>query len=67
MTQHLKVTTTFSAMVKELEVIGTNAPKNGDNVDAFTEVMGAMADCDRSPMLLFMGGGVGAGKSIVLK
>ncbi|PWA96829.1 P-loop containing nucleoside triphosphate hydrolases superfamily protein [Artemisia annua] len=66
-TQHLKVTTTFSAMVKELEVIGTNTPKNGDTVDAFTEVMGAMADCDRSPILLFMGGGMGTGKIIVLK
>ncbi|PWA80600.1 glycerol-3-phosphate acyltransferase 1 [Artemisia annua] len=63
-TQHLKVTTTFSAMVKELEVIGTNTPKNGDTVDAFTEVMGAMADCDRSPILLFMGGGMGTGKII---
>ncbi|PWA62146.1 P-loop containing nucleoside triphosphate hydrolases superfamily protein [Artemisia annua] len=66
-TQHLKVTMKFSTIVKELEVIGTNTPKNGDTVDAFTEVMGDMADCDRSPILLFMGGGMGAGKIIVLK
>ena len=32
-----------------------------------TEVMVPMAHADRSPMLLFMGGGMGAGKSTVLK
>nr|GEZ22060.1 putative zeta toxin domain, P-loop containing nucleoside triphosphate hydrolase [Tanacetum cinerariifolium] len=53
-------------MVEELKVI--NTPKKGDaTVDAYTEVMGAMPHCDRSPVLLFMGGGMGAGKSTVLK
>ena len=52
-------------MVEELKAI--NTPKKGDTEDAFTEVMGAMAHCDRSPVLLFMGGGMGAGKSTVLK
>nr|GEW04564.1 putative zeta toxin domain, P-loop containing nucleoside triphosphate hydrolase [Tanacetum cinerariifolium] len=53
-------------MVEELNVI--NTPKKGDTtVDAFTEVMGAMAHCDRSPVLLFIGGGMGAGKSTALK
>lgn len=32
-----------------------------------TEVMAPVALGDRSPVLLFMGGGMGAGKSTVLK
>lgn len=32
-----------------------------------TEVMAPVAHADRSPVLLFMGGGMGAGKSTVLK
>ena len=32
-----------------------------------TDVMVPMAHKDRSPVLLFMGGGMGAGKSTVLK
>lgn len=63
----LKVTRAFSTMVEEMKVIRSNTPKRGDDEDAFTEVMGPVAHSDRSPVLLFMGGGMGAGKSTVLK
>ncbi|KAG5075638.1 hypothetical protein JHK84_056869 [Glycine max] len=38
---------------------------NGDS--QCTEVMVPMAHSERSPVLLFMGGGMGAGKSTVVK
>lgn len=60
------MTRAFSTIIEEMKVIGSNTPKKGDN-DAFTEVVGAVAHGDRSPVLLFMGGGMGAGKSTVLK
>ncbi|PWA78067.1 P-loop containing nucleoside triphosphate hydrolases superfamily protein [Artemisia annua] len=63
----LKVTQAFSTMVEEMKVIGTNSPRKGESEDALTEVMGVVAHSDRSPVLLFMGGGMGAGKSTVLK
>ncbi|KAI7745784.1 hypothetical protein M8C21_011094 [Ambrosia artemisiifolia] len=66
-TKHLKVTRAFSTMVEEMRAIGSNTPKKGDGDDTLTEVMGPVAHCDRSPVLLFMGGGMGAGKSTVLK
>ncbi|MFS7924795.1 putative Zeta toxin domain, P-loop containing nucleoside triphosphate hydrolase [Helianthus anomalus] len=66
-TKHLKVTRAFSTMVEELKVIESNTPKKGDGDDTLTDVMGPVAHCDRSPVLLFMGGGMGAGKSTVLK
>ncbi|KAK1430399.1 hypothetical protein QVD17_13104 [Tagetes erecta] len=65
-TKHLKVTRAFSTMVEELKVIKSSTPKKGDE-DTLTEVMGPVAHCDRSPVILFMGGGMGAGKSTVLK
>ncbi|XP_071687107.1 calmodulin calcium-dependent NAD kinase-like [Rutidosis leptorrhynchoides] len=65
-TKDLKVTRAFSTMVEEMKVIG-GTPKKGDGNDTLTEVMGPVAHCDRSPVLLFMGGGMGAGKSTVLK
>ncbi|KAI3693111.1 hypothetical protein L6452_32941 [Arctium lappa] len=66
-TKDLKMTRAFSTMVEEMKVIRSNTPKRGADDDAFTEVMGPVAHCDRSPVLLFMGGGMGAGKSTVLK
>ncbi|KAI3700788.1 hypothetical protein L2E82_45426 [Cichorium intybus] len=66
-TKDLKMTRAFSTLVEEMKVIGTNTPKKGDGNDAFTEVTAPVAHCDRSPVLLFMGGGMGAGKSTVLK
>nr|GEW09262.1 hypothetical protein [Tanacetum cinerariifolium] len=41
--------------------------RKGNSEDAFTEGMAVLAHSDRIPMLLFMGGGMGAGKSTVLK
>ncbi|XP_076943780.1 calmodulin calcium-dependent NAD kinase-like [Bidens hawaiensis] len=54
-TKDLKVTRAIATIVKEIKLLGN---------DATTK---AVADCDRSPVLLFMGGGMGAGKSTVLK
>lgn len=65
-TKHLKVTRAFSTMVEELKVIKSGTPKKGDE-DTLTEVISPVAHCDRSPVILFMGGGMGAGKSTVLK
>lgn len=54
-TKNLKVTRAITTIVEEIRLVGN---------DATTE---AVAHCDRSPVLLFMGGGMGAGKSTVLK
>jgi len=59
-TKNLKVTRVFSTLVEEMKVI------NG-GVSQTKEVMVPMALSERSPVLLFMGGGMGAGKSTVLK
>ncbi|KAG5078291.1 hypothetical protein JHK82_056986 [Glycine max] len=58
-TKNLKVTRVISTLVEEMKAI------NGDS--QCTEVMVPMAHSERSPVLLFMGGGMGAGKSTVLK
>ncbi|KAK4258100.1 hypothetical protein QN277_007596 [Acacia crassicarpa] len=58
-TKELKVTRLFSTLVEEMKVI------NGDS--KCTDVMAPMALSERSPVLLLMGGGMGAGKSTVLK
>ncbi|KAL6841511.1 hypothetical protein ACP4OV_028654 [Aristida adscensionis] len=62
-TRNLKVTRLFSTLVEELKAIGLSCrdetPRN--------DVMVPVAHCDRSPVLLLMGGGMGAGKSTVLK
>jgi len=50
------VTRVFSTLVEELKTINVGK-----------EVMVPMAHSERSPVLLFMGGGMGAGKSTVLK
>ncbi|KAK0608543.1 hypothetical protein LWI29_032147 [Acer saccharum] len=56
-TKHLKVARVFSTLVEEMKAIGSN---NSD-------VMVPAALSERSPVLLLMGGGMGAGKSTVLK
>lgn len=60
----LKVTRVFSTLVEEMKAIGA-ASINGDS--QCTDVMTPMAHSERSPVLLLMGGGMGAGKSTVLK
>ncbi|CAI9118285.1 OLC1v1019834C1 [Oldenlandia corymbosa var. corymbosa] len=61
--KELKMTRVFSTLLEEMKAIG--AVPNGES--KCTEVMAPVALCDRSPVLLFMGGGMGAGKSTVLK
>ncbi|EAY76007.1 hypothetical protein OsI_03932 [Oryza sativa Indica Group] len=62
----LKVTRLFSTLVEELKVIGVTC-NDGQLRDADADVMVPAAHRDRSPVLLLMGGGMGAGKSTVLK
>lgn len=64
-TKDLKVTRVFTTLVEEMKAINGSAAK-GDESHC-TEVMVPMAHSERSPMLLLMGGGMGAGKSTVLK
>nr|XP_027116428.1 uncharacterized protein LOC113734222 isoform X2 [Coffea arabica] len=61
-TRDLKVARVFSTLVEEMKAIGQT---NGE--PKCTEVMVPVAHSERSPVLLFMGGGMGAGKSTVLK
>jgi tRNA A37 threonylcarbamoyladenosine biosynthesis protein TsaE len=49
--------------VEEMKAMGLAS--NDDS--QCTEVMAPVAHSNRSPVLLFMGGGMGAGKSTVLK
>ncbi|KAJ4844595.1 hypothetical protein Tsubulata_011016 [Turnera subulata] len=56
----LKVTRVFSTLVEEMKAIGKGEPR-------CTEVMVPVALSERSPVLLLMGGGMGAGKSTVAK
>ncbi|KAF3456863.1 hypothetical protein FNV43_RR01517 [Rhamnella rubrinervis] len=60
----LKVTRVFSTLVEEMKAIGSNIPKSDSQC---TDVMVPVAHNERSPVLLLMGGGMGAGKSTVLK
>ncbi|KAL7198670.1 hypothetical protein ACSBR2_021054 [Camellia fascicularis] len=62
-TKNLKVARVFNTLVEELKAIG--APSVDDL--QCTDVMAPVDHKDRSPVLLFMGGGMGAGKSTVLK
>jgi len=55
-TKNLKVTRVFSTLVEEMKTMNVGK-----------EVMVPMALSERSPVLLFMGGGAGAGKSTLLK
>ncbi|KAI8561119.1 hypothetical protein RHMOL_Rhmol04G0312300 [Rhododendron molle] len=63
-TKDLKVTQVFSTLVEEMKAIG-GVGSNGDA--KCTDVMVPVAHSKRSPVLLLMGGGMGAGKSTVLK
>ncbi|XP_050215520.1 calmodulin calcium-dependent NAD kinase-like [Mercurialis annua] len=62
-TKNLKVARVFNTLVEEMKAMGLAS--SDDSV--CTEVMAPVAHSDRSPVLLFMGGGMGAGKSTVLK
>uniref|UniRef100_A0A0D9VWJ8 Zeta toxin domain-containing protein n=1 Tax=Leersia perrieri TaxID=77586 RepID=A0A0D9VWJ8_9ORYZ len=68
-TRDLKVTRVFSTLVEEMKAIGVpTAAMNGDADESqCTDVMAPVAHDERSPVLLLMGGGMGAGKSTVLK
>ena len=68
-TRDLKVTRVFSTLVEEMKAIGGIAANGGGGGDAqqCTDVMAPVAHSERSPVLLLMGGGMGAGKSTVLK
>lgn len=67
--KNLKVTRVFSTLVEEMKAIGgiTSSSSNGNGDAKCTEVMVPLAHNERSPVLLLMGGGMGAGKSTVLK
>ncbi|KAJ0035452.1 hypothetical protein Pint_24673 [Pistacia integerrima] len=60
-TKDLKMTRVFSTLVREIKAI------RGDGESKCTDVMAPVAFSERSPVLLLMGGGMGAGKSTVLK
>ncbi|XP_059660390.1 calmodulin calcium-dependent NAD kinase isoform X2 [Cornus florida] len=62
-TKNLKVARVFNTLVEELRAIGIASVDDSQ----CTDVMAPVAHKDRSPVLLFMGGGMGAGKSTVLK
>ncbi|XP_015084163.2 uncharacterized protein LOC107027530 [Solanum pennellii] len=62
-TKNLKVARVFTTLVEEMKAIGLVSADDSE----CTDVMVPMAHKDRSPVLLFMGGGMGAGKSTVLK
>ncbi|CAI9771283.1 unnamed protein product [Fraxinus pennsylvanica] len=63
LTKDLKLTRVFSTLVEEMKAIGiiSNGVLNNSNV------MVPAVHSQRSPVLLLMGGGMGAGKSTVLK
>nr|KJB72322.1 hypothetical protein B456_011G171100 [Gossypium raimondii] len=61
-TKDLKVTRVFSTLVEEMKAIG-----RVEDDSTYTDVMVPMAHSQRSPVFLLMGGGMGAGKSTVLK
>ncbi|KAK4770094.1 hypothetical protein SAY87_030626 [Trapa incisa] len=60
-TENLKVTRVFSTLVDEMKTI--RSPKDSN----CTDVMAPVAHSNRSPVLLLMGGGAGAGKSTILE
>ncbi|KAL2230014.1 UNVERIFIED_CONTAM: Calmodulin calcium-dependent NAD kinase [Sesamum indicum] len=62
-TKDLKVKRLFSTLVEEMKAIGTK----GNEALNHSDVMVPAALSERSPVLLLMGGGMGAGKSTVLK
>lgn len=64
MTKNLKVARVFTTLVEEMKAMGLATAVDDSTC---TEVMAPVAHADRSPVLLLMGGGMGAGKSTVLK
>ncbi|GKV20203.1 hypothetical protein SLEP1_g30361 [Rubroshorea leprosula] len=62
-TKNLKVARVFATLVEEMKAMGIASVDDSQ----CTEVMAPVAHSDRSPVLLLMGGGMGAGKSTVLK
>ncbi|XAR61133.1 hypothetical protein NMG60_11034756 [Bertholletia excelsa] len=62
-TKNLKVARVFNTLVEEMKAIGLASSDDSQ----CTDVMAPVDHKDRSPVLLFMGGGMGAGKSTVLK
>ncbi|XP_056685233.1 calmodulin calcium-dependent NAD kinase isoform X2 [Spinacia oleracea] len=66
-TKDLKVARVFTTLVQEMKAIGLAQPKPEIDESECTDVMAPVAFKDRSPVLLLMGGGMGAGKSTVLK
>ncbi|KAL7172526.1 hypothetical protein ACSBR2_032083 [Camellia fascicularis] len=62
-TKNLKVARVFNTLVEELKAIGITQVDDSE----CTDVMAPVDHKDRSPVLLLMGGGMGAGKSTVLK
>ncbi|GAB2294567.1 hypothetical protein Dimus_028770 [Dionaea muscipula] len=62
----LKVTRVFSTLMEEIKAIGYVNP-NVAHDQKCTGVMVPVTHSERSPVLLLMGGGMGAGKSTVLK
>ncbi|XP_027935642.1 uncharacterized protein LOC114190799 [Vigna unguiculata] len=61
--KNLKVARVFNTLVEEMKAMGIATTDDSQ----CTEVMAPVAHSDRSPVLLLMGGGMGAGKSTVLK
>ncbi|XVF38356.1 hypothetical protein REPUB_Repub20aG0094400 [Reevesia pubescens] len=61
-TKDLKVARMFWTLVEEMKAMG-----RVDDESKYTDVMVPVAHSQRSPVLLLMGGGMGAGKSTVLK
>ncbi|XP_048141525.1 calmodulin calcium-dependent NAD kinase-like isoform X2 [Rhodamnia argentea] len=59
----LKVTRALSTMVEQMKLIGGPVRKG----DESTDVMMPVAHSQRSPVLLLIGGGAGAGKSTLIK
>ncbi|XP_027364884.1 uncharacterized protein LOC113871974 [Abrus precatorius] len=58
-TENLKVARVFSTLVEEMKAIKGDSQRMDDTVP--------VAHSERSPVLLLMGGGMGAGKSTILK
>ncbi|KAK3009186.1 hypothetical protein RJ639_013526 [Escallonia herrerae] len=60
----LKIPRVFSTLVQEMEAISSSTSSSELHI---TDLMVPMAYGKRSPVLLLMGGGAGAGKSTILK
>ncbi|KAE9460639.1 hypothetical protein C3L33_07434, partial [Rhododendron williamsianum] len=63
-TKNLKVARVFNTLVEEMKAIRIASVVDDSQC---TDVMAPVDHKDRSPLLLLMGGGMGAGKSTVLK